>query len=302
MFEQVPFPLSAQDWQGPQLALPQQVPSTQLPVRHSEPAMQATPLFFLHWLAALQAMVAAQVSASVPTVMLVQAPSDPPMLHAWQVRSQAPLQQSASLQIPLAQIVSSTPQGCPFLSLHAPNPSHALFPVQVLAGTVSVRPRPMSTQVPLAPVQAWQVGHEADPQQKPSMHVPLTHSAAPLHAVPLTFLQLPPASQLLGATQTLAGLLSVPEVMLVQVPTDPMRLHERQAVLQLLLQHTPSAQKLLTQSPTTLQPCPLIFLQADAPLFPLQALFPLQTLAGKLSVPFTGMLVQVPIEPATLQA
>lgn len=39
----VPWPFTLQAWQAGQLALPQQVPSTQLPMRHSLPVEQATP-------------------------------------------------------------------------------------------------------------------------------------------------------------------------------------------------------------------------------------------------------------------
>ncbi len=43
---QVPLPLMLHAWQAPQLELPQQTPSTQLPVLHWLPAVQATPLAF----------------------------------------------------------------------------------------------------------------------------------------------------------------------------------------------------------------------------------------------------------------
>jgi len=43
---QVPWPLTLQARQAPQLALPQQTPSTQLPVLHSFPAEQLAPLAF----------------------------------------------------------------------------------------------------------------------------------------------------------------------------------------------------------------------------------------------------------------
>ncbi len=38
--------MTLQAWQAPQLALPQQTPSTQLPVMHSFPAEQLEPLAF----------------------------------------------------------------------------------------------------------------------------------------------------------------------------------------------------------------------------------------------------------------
>jgi hypothetical protein len=43
---QVPRPFTLQAWQAPQLTLPQQTPSTQLPVLHSFPAEQLAPLAF----------------------------------------------------------------------------------------------------------------------------------------------------------------------------------------------------------------------------------------------------------------
>jgi hypothetical protein len=66
--------------------------------------------------------------------------------------------------------------------LHAPVASHVLAPLQLLASSAFL----MATQVPPAPVQAWQVPHDAEPQQKLSTHAPL-HSDASLHALPLAF-------------------------------------------------------------------------------------------------------------------
>ena len=46
MGAQVPLPFRLHAWQAGQLELPQQTPSTQLPVLHWLPAVQATPLAF----------------------------------------------------------------------------------------------------------------------------------------------------------------------------------------------------------------------------------------------------------------
>jgi hypothetical protein len=44
--EQAPLPERLQAWQAGQAALPQQTPSTQLPLMHWPPAVQASPFFF----------------------------------------------------------------------------------------------------------------------------------------------------------------------------------------------------------------------------------------------------------------
>jgi hypothetical protein len=47
--------------------------------------------------------------------------------------------------------------------------SHVLTPLQLL-GSSALR---IATQIPPAPVQAWQGPHDAVPQQKPSTHAPV---------------------------------------------------------------------------------------------------------------------------------
>src|ERR1700712_3469867 len=48
MFPQALPPPTAHDWHAGQLATPQQTPSTQVPVAHSDVATQPCPLLFLH--------------------------------------------------------------------------------------------------------------------------------------------------------------------------------------------------------------------------------------------------------------
>ncbi len=93
----------------------------------------------------------------------------------------------------LRQSASFT-QTSPFLSLHAPPPSHALVPPQT--GMVSVPFRAMLEHIPAeplmlqdmqSPVQAWL-------QQTVSTQLPLSHSLALPQAVPLHFLHEPPQS------------------------------------------------------------------------------------------------------------
>lgn len=72
----------------------------------------------------------------------------------------AALQQTPSAQYPVTHAVAAV-HGCPCLILHAPLASQALLPVQVSASSALVT----ATHVPPPPVQAWQVPHEAVPQQ-----------------------------------------------------------------------------------------------------------------------------------------
>ena len=112
----------------------------------------------------------------------VHVPALPDSLHAWQEPLQAELQHTPSAQDnPIAQSVAPV-HDWPCFFLHAPLASQVLAPLQLLASSAFL----MATHVPPAPVQAWQVPHDAEPQQKLSTHAPL-HSAASAHEVPLPF-------------------------------------------------------------------------------------------------------------------
>jgi hypothetical protein len=104
----------------------------------------------------------------------------------------------------------------------------------------------MLLHVPTLPVTLHdvQVAVHKALQQTPSAHWPVKHSDPMAHGAPLTFLQTPLASHWFIPVQTFVGKLSVwPAGVLLHVPTDPATLHDRHAVVQELLQQTPSAQK-----------------------------------------------------------
>jgi len=105
---------------------------------------------------------------------------------------------------------------------------------------------------------------------------------------------MPEISHAIVSTQMPVGMLSSPEVMLVQTPTLPTALHTRHAVSHELAQQTPSMQKLLTQSVAPEQPCASSFLHTPAPS---HELVPVQP--GRSSLAF-GTLMQVPTLPGTL--
>jgi hypothetical protein len=96
-------------------------------------------------------------------------------------------------------------------SRHAPAPSQAPSSLQPLAGLAPQRacgsalPLATAAHVPTKPgtLQAWQVGHEVDPQQTPSTQLWLAQSEALEQAAPTAFApHTPPAPQVNGATQS----------------------------------------------------------------------------------------------------
>jgi hypothetical protein len=95
---------------------------------------------------------------------------------------QAELQQTVSAQKPLRHCETAE-QVCPVFSLHVPLASQLFVPLQLSESSALVT----LTQVPFAPVQDWQVPHEAEPQHIPSTQAPLVHSPAPPQAVPFVF-------------------------------------------------------------------------------------------------------------------
>jgi hypothetical protein len=80
-------------------------------------------------------------------------------------------QQTPSVQWPLRQS-SLRVQDCPCLILHAPAAVQVRVPAQLSGSSAPATP----TQVPFAPVHAWQVPQAAVPQQRPSTQWPDVHS------------------------------------------------------------------------------------------------------------------------------
>jgi len=96
---QVPPP-PVQLWHVPHAMVPQQWPSTQLPLTQSPAALQAWPETFLHAPVASQLLAPLQLS-SVPDFTAAQMPGLAPRLQAWQLPMQAVSQQTPSTQLPV---------------------------------------------------------------------------------------------------------------------------------------------------------------------------------------------------------
>jgi hypothetical protein len=223
----------------------QHTPSTQLPLRHWPLVEQVWPLVSTHALAPLpplQALGAAQVLSVCPEGTLVQVPTLPVTLQAWQVVAHAVLQQTPSTQLPLRHW-PLVEQLWPLVSTHAPVPLHTLGETQVPAGELSVWPDAMLVQVPTLPVMlhAWQVPVHAVLQHTPSTQLPLTHWPLLEHAAPLASWQTP--APLHCVVHAFVGKVSgEPAGRLVQVPTLPVTPHDWHVVVQALLQQKPSTQ------------------------------------------------------------
>jgi hypothetical protein len=86
------------------------------------------------------------------------------------------LQQTPSEQFPLTHPVPSA-HGCPFWSLHWPAASQLLgFAHVSTSGALTT-----AEQVPFEFAHERQVPVHAVPQQRPSLQIPLEHSATALH-------------------------------------------------------------------------------------------------------------------------
>jgi hypothetical protein len=181
---QLPMPFTLQAWQAGQLALPQQTPSTQLPLMHWLAAVQATPFAFrLQLLAvpepwqvngATQSLSAAQVDLHAPLphtygeqLLDVDAAQEPVPLQCAAGVNVDPLQLAAAQVIvvgacwqpPVPLQAPVLPQGDELLVGHSPCGSAAAD------GTFAHVPRLPET------LHAWQVPQDFDPQQTPSTQV-----------------------------------------------------------------------------------------------------------------------------------
>jgi len=127
----------------------------------------------------------------------------PVALQAWQDWPQSALQQTPSVQKPLAQSLSLPHivplSASPFTAVHCPLVLQACPAVQVSwvpfsSGSAAHVPLPVTSHAWHAPVQAVL-------QQTPSTHGLLTHSLLALQLCPLLFRQVPPAMHTLPALQ-----------------------------------------------------------------------------------------------------
>lgn len=304
---QVPFvaapELALQAWQSvvspPPHAVLQQYPSTQKLLRHSAEAAHNCPFSFLQLPTPSHEFVPEHVpGSSCPMFTFEHTPTFPEMPQDLHAVVHAELQQYPSAQNPLRHSVAAV-QTCPVSFLHTPMPSQDwVAPEHTGTPLVSSCPDATLEQVPTAPVMLHDlhVPLHATLQQTPSKHWPLTHSLPVVQDCPLSDLHAPEASQLFGPLHTLAGTLSSPDVSGVQIPTLPMTLQARHAVVHALEQQTPSTQKLLTQSVAAAHACPSSFLHVPAPS---HEFVPVH--AGPSSLPF-DTLTHLPTLPGTLHA
>jgi hypothetical protein len=169
---------------------------------------------------------------------------------------QALLQQTPSAQYPLPHWVPAV-QACPAFALQPPVASQLLVPLQLSASSAPVT----DTHVPPPPVQAWQVPHDATPQQRPSTQPPLVHSAAAVQVWPFAFLHMPVASHVCIPLQVS----SLADLTGLHVPSRPVRLHAVHAPVQAALQQYPSAHAPPAHSPAAWHVCPTAFLGTHLP-------------------------------------
>jgi hypothetical protein len=165
-------------------AVLQQTPSTQKLLRHSDAAVHAAPFGSLHAPEPLHTSAPLHsLSGSWPLAMLPQVPSAPEnffaAVHAWHGRLHTLVQQTPSVQKPLAHSVPWL-HGAP-----VPSSAHDVLPLQLAAPAHSLSgsvPTMMLPQVPSVPwpffaaEHAWHVLVQALLQQKPSAQKPLVHS------------------------------------------------------------------------------------------------------------------------------
>lgn len=176
--------------------------------------------------------------------------------HASHCPVQATLQHTPSAQKPLTHSPAIV-HDRPVFSLQAPVASQLLMPLQLPGSSALVT----ATQVPPPPVQAWQVEHDALPQQVPSTQAALVQSLAAVQVCPFAFLQAPVASHDCVPLQVS----SFADFTAPQVPRLAVRLQARQVPVQAVLQQYPSAQAPLVHSLATRQVCPVALVGLQTP-------------------------------------
>jgi hypothetical protein len=212
--EQVPAdPATLQAAQVPQLAVPQQTPSTQLPPWHSLPAAQDWPRRLSPHEPALQTFPGAQ-SPSLPQTATQAEPLQANGAQLWVLadwQTPAPLQVRASVAVvvPVGQVDAAHWVPAAY-SWQAPLPSQNPVVPQVAAawGTHwlagSVPPAATAVQVPALPVSAQDMHVDAQvvEQQTPCAQIPVLHSVAVAQAAPVDFSPHDPPRQTAGAAQS----------------------------------------------------------------------------------------------------
>jgi hypothetical protein len=186
----------------------------------------------------------------------VQVPGLVASAHASHCPVQAALQQTPSAQKPLTHWPAVV-HVCPAFSLQAPVASQLLVPLQVPGSSALVT----ATQVPPPPVQAWQVAHDALPQQVPSTQAALVQSVAAVQVCPFAFLHEPVASHDCVPLQVS----SFADFTGLHVPGLAVRLQAMHVPVQAVVQQYPSAQAPLVHSVTVAHVCPFAFLGAQTP-------------------------------------
>jgi len=278
-------------------ALSQQTPSTQLLLKHSEPAPHAVPFDFLHApMPSHDSPIPEHIGAScVPFGTFTQAPTLPLTLHAMHMEPHVIEQQTPSSQIPLRQSDALAGHVSPVLTLHAPVASQTSVPPH--PGSES--PTPTDEQVPSLPgrLHALHTSVHVVSQQKLSTQLPVMQSPATLQE-PLAFLQLPEPSHWFVPVHVIDAFGSVwPAGMLTHWPSLPDTLHALHVAVQELWQQKPSTQVPFRQSLLPAQPCPTSFLHWPLPLQ--ETLEPVHE--GESSWP-VGTFEHVPTLPDTLHA
>jgi hypothetical protein len=200
----------AQLWHIPQLALPQQVPSTQLPEPHSLPPLQVAPSAFLPQAPSAQTPTE-QCSSLWQVCRQLAAPSQVKGAQAWRaLGGQLPSpSQKAAADCSLPPAGQAAPRhmvAVPHLR-QAPAPLQVPSLPQLLSGDGaqvacgSLPPAGTLVQVPIEPgtaqlLQAWP---QAVAQHTPSMQKPEVHSGPSPQALPSDLVpQRPLPSQRLG--------------------------------------------------------------------------------------------------------
>jgi hypothetical protein len=218
-------------------------------LKHSVASPQAVPFSFLHVPMPLHEFVPVQLGeSSTPKGTLEHVPTAPMTLQAEHVAVHVELQQTPSTQNPLTHSPLAA-QVLPISPLHALDPLHD----PGLHSFCGSDPFTIGPHVPFVPcplraaVHAWHVPPHAVLQQTPSTQKLLKHSAPAAQVCAFSFLQVPIPSQVFVPTQF--GESSMPTPTFEQVPMLPVMLQAWQVVLHAVLQQTPSAQKLLRQSP-----------------------------------------------------